>query len=531
MRSTVGLRAARGKPMIPLNEADFLHEAHMRICSTLNLETALARCLECVKAVMPADAMGLYVYDRDFTEIRIVATARQSKGMRVNWRVPLSPDAKPALGESPGSDVLVVNGPEFHPLFHTVGRQFGLPDSSFLILRLAGKEGVLGVVSLRASGCGRYSEHHAHLFSLLNDPIAVALTNALEHEAARASADQEDGHDPGAPRRSRPLTADDIIGTETGLKGVMEMVGLIAPMDSPVLLLGETGVGKELIANAIHYASPRRDGPFVKVNCGAIPETLLDSELFGHERGAFTGAVAQKRGSFERADRGTIFLDEVGELRPQAQVRLLRVLQSGEIQRVGGTRSLTLDIRVIAATHRNLEDMVRSGKFREDLWYRLNVCPIVIPPLRERKRDVPALTRYFVDRKSRDLKLPDVPPPADGAIERLTHYQWPGNVRELENIVERALILTRNGPLTFDRFLSNPVHHPAPPTPDTDEKPLTLDQVTANHIRCVLEMTDGRVHGPGGAAEILDVHPSTLRNKMKKLGISFGRRYGKDDAE
>ena len=201
----------------------------------------------------------------------------------------------------------------------------------------------------------------------------------------------------------RSVSGDEIIGSDFGLKTVMEMVRQVAPLDSPVLLLGETGTGKEVIANAIHYSSPRKDGPFIKVNCGAIPETLLDSELFGHEKGAFTGAISQKRGRFERADKGTIFLDEIGELPLQAQVRLLSVLQTREIERVGGTSPIPVDIRIISATHRDLEEMIASRRFREDLWFRLNVFPITIPPLRQRREDIPALLHHLMERKSREL--------------------------------------------------------------------------------------------------------------------------------
>ena len=218
------------------------------------------------------------------------------------------------------------------------------------------------------------------------------------------------------------------------------MVRLVASLNSPVLLLGETGVGKEVIANAIHYSSPRKDGPFIKVNCGAIPDTLIDSELFGHEEGAFTGATTKKRGRFERAHKGTILLDEIGELPPPAQIRLLRVIQNKEVERVGGTKPIPVDIRVIAATHRNLKEMVSKNEFREDLWFRLNVFPITIPPLRERKEDIHALVQHFAERKSKELKFHTVPTLATGAIDRLKSYHWPGNVRELENVVERALI-------------------------------------------------------------------------------------------
>jgi len=320
-------------------------------------------------------------------------------------------------------------------------------------------------------------------------------------------------------------SGDEIIGSDFGLKAVMEMVRQVAPLNSPVLLLGETGTGKEVIANAIHYSSPRKDGPFIKVNCGAIPETLLDSELFGHEKGAFTGAVSQRRGRFERADKGTIFLDEIGELPLQAQVRLLHVIQKREIERVGGTSSIPVDVRIISATHRNLEEMIASGRFREDLWFRLNVFPIILPPLRQRKEDIPSLISHFISRKSIELGISTPPAVAPGVLERLMNYGWPGNVRELENLVERELIRHRGEQLMFDSLL------PAGQdtlSPDRREgahirNPLKLDEVISLHISNVLRMTKGKVHGPGGAAELLGVKANTLRARMNKLGIRYGR--------
>jgi transcriptional regulator with GAF, ATPase, and Fis domain len=290
------------------------------------------------------------------------------------------------------------------------------------------------------------------------------------------------------------------------------------------LLLGETGVGKDVIANAIHYSSPRKDGPFVKVNCGAIPETLLDSELFGHEKGAFTGALSQKRGRFERSDRGTLFLDEIGELPPQAQVRMLRVLQYKEIERVGGTSPLSIDIRLITATNRKLEEMVKAKQFREDLWFRLNIFPIHIPPLRERTADIPALVHHFMQRKSRELRLPEPPPLARGAIDRLVAYPWPGNVREMENVIERALIVSKGAPLTFDDLAREKPSETSLPPSGTQDAPLKLDEAMSRHILRVLEMTKGKVHGKGGAAEVLGINPSTLRNRMNQLRIPYGRK-------
>ena len=264
----------------------------------------------------------------------------------------------------------------------------------------------------------------------------------------------------------------------------------------------------------------------LRVQCGAIPETLLDSELFGHEKGAFTGALTRKRGRFERAHGGTIFLDEIGELSGDAQVKLLRVLQDGEFERVGGTETLNTDVRVIAATHRNLAQMVQQGRFREDLFYRLNVFPIQIPPLRMRRMDIAPLVHYFVERKAREMHLDRVPTVNSETISRLCEYDWPGNVRELQNVVERAIILGRGTTLEFPD-LEIPTAAKTASEPVTRHSQTTirsLDDVMADHIRQTLTATSGRIAGPGGAAERLNINPGTLRSRMKKLGITITRR-------
>jgi len=318
-------------------------------------------------------------------------------------------------------------------------------------------------------------------------------------------------------------SGDKIIGKENGLKSVMAMVRQVSPLDSPVLLLGETGVGKEVVANAIHYASPRKSGPFIVVNCGAIPPGLIDSELFGHEKGAFTGATEQKRGRFERAHRGTIFLDEIGDLPLEAQSRLLRVLQSRQIERVGGTKYIDLDIRVIAATNRDLSNMVALGRFRQDLWFRLNVFPIEIPSLRDRKEDIPALVHYFIERKARDFKFHEVPKVSPKSIEAFMKYHWPGNVRELENFVERSLIKIRGqkktGLLVFEPMLLNPTATDTSISSDQDSSLPSLDNVISDHIKRALKLSNGKIYGPYGAAASLSINPNTLRSKMRKFGI------------
>jgi DNA-binding NtrC family response regulator len=308
-----------------------------------------------------------------------------------------------------------------------------------------------------------------------------------------------------------------MVGDSSALRRVLEQVGQVAPTDSTVLIQGETGTGKELVARAVHDASLRRERPLVKLNCAALPRELVESELFGHEKGAFTGALQQRRGRFELADGGTLFLDEVGELPLETQAKLLRVLQEREFERVGGTRSLRTDVRVIAATNRELQAQVAAGAFRSDLYYRLNVFPIVVPPLRERREDIPRLLQHFAARTARKLgrTLDGVSPEF---IERSSAYDWPGNIRELENLVERAMILSSGAMLDgSDLFApaAGPAHKVALAAPGEG----TLDEVERAHIRRVLEATRWAIEGDRGAARILGLNPSTLRGRLRKLGI------------
>jgi transcriptional regulator with GAF, ATPase, and Fis domain len=507
-----------------VDENDFFRQATMRICSTLDIETAMSRCLRYLEGFMPAETLTLGLYEHGFTFLRRIAFATVSEGRKSDGVIPITREARLALEDPDLPDVRIANRPENDPVQRTIYRALGLEGSSLMVMYLVIEKKRLGNLALQAKGKDRFSEAHLRLFALLNEPFAIALSNALRHQEILKYKDMLTDDNRYLHQQLRRLSGAKIIGEDLGLRGVMEMVRQVAPLDSPVLLLGETGVGKEVVANAIHDLSPRRDGPFIPVNCGAIPENLLDSELFGHEKGAFTGAVARKRGRFERADRGTIFLDEVAELPPQAQVRMLRVLQHREIERVGGTRPVRVDIRVIAATHRNLEDMAKTDRFREDLWFRLNVFPVVIPPLRERLGDIPALVHHFLDVKSRELKLRVYPTLAAGAVDLLVSYHWPGNVRELENVVERALILSKGAPLSFDHLLGTADLSTHSPPASLQDEFLRLDDVVAQHIRRVLGMTGGKVHGPSGAARLLGINASTLRNRMNKLGIPYGRK-------
>jgi len=386
----------------------------------------------------------------------------------------------------------------------------------------------LGQFGIAADGQHSYSEQHAHLVSLLHEPFAAAISNILQHQEIQRLNQILSDDNRYLHREMMHLTGDTIIGAKFGLKEVLRMVEHVAPTDSPVIIMGETGTGKEVIANAIHFSSMRKDKPFIKVNCGAIPDNLIDSELFGHEKGAFTGAISKKRGRLERANNGTIFLDEIGELPMQAQVRLLRVLQQHEIERVGGSETIPVDVRVVAATHKNLEEMVRNGQFREDLWFRLNVFPVMIPPLRQRTIDIPALVDYFLEQKSMDLKIRKRPSLASGVIEKLQTYDWPGNVRELQNLVERTLILNQmrddSSRLSFDPLpvSSTPTENIVLEKED-DGIIRPLDEVMANHIQRALDKANGKVEGKDGAASMLGINPGTLRGRMKKLKIAYGR--------
>jgi formate hydrogenlyase transcriptional activator len=308
--------------------------------------------------------------------------------------------------------------------------------------------------------------------------------------------------------------ADGIVGQSSALRQVLQLVETVATSDSTVLLLGETGTGKELIARAIHNRSRRKDRAFVKLNCAAIPSGLLESELFGHERGAFTGAITQKIGRIELADQGSLFLDEIGDILLELQPKLLRVLQEREFERLGSTRTKKVDVRVVAATHRNLEEMILEKQFRSDLYYRLNVFPISIPPLRERPDDIPLLVEHFVQQAARKAnKMIDTI--LSETIEALTEYQWPGNIRELENVIERAVILSPGPVLQVPlRDLRSRI------TPGVgSDKPQTLADVEREHIRATLKDTRWVLSGPRGAARRLGMNRSTLHFRMKKLGI------------
>lgn len=507
-----------------MDENILFREATLKICGNLEIEDALKELRLFLKDVMPVSKIFLQHYDAAYHAMRTIAYASESGFGKLDLLTPLSEKARELAANAPvDRDAFLLTEPMNFPVSEEMTAFHDIQSSSVIVLTLRNKMDVIGYLVLVSEGEEIFDENHREMIVLLKEPLVISLSNALKHrEVVKLNVLLADDNRflHGELRR---LSGDEIIGARFGLKKITRMIQQVAVLDSPVLLMGETGTGKDVIANVIHYTSSRSEGPFVSVNCGAIPDSLIDSELFGHEKGAFTGALSLKRGRFERAHKGTIFLDEIGELPMQAQVRLLRVLQNKEIERIGGVDIISLDIRIIAATNRHLEKMVERGEFREDLWFRLNVFPITVPPLRDRTIDIPALIQHFINLKAKELKLASIPSLAPGAIEPIMNYEWPGNVRELQNVIERALILNPKGPLSFDHL---GVDAPAPVgvSECSLEESYNLDEIISHHISRVLKITKGKINGAEGAAALLGVNPSTLRNRMKKLGVSYGKK-------
>ena len=389
------------------------------------------------------------------------------------------------------------------------------------LVPLAANSEPLGVL-LVAAATARGQAIDARRLATASEPIAAVLaTECGRRELSQLREAAEADKTAALDRLHMRDLGEAIVGADSGLRDVMRQVIQVAPTGAPVLILGETGAGKEVVARAIHDRSTQVHGPILRVNCGAIPSELVDSELFGHERGSFTGASGQRSGWFERADGGTLFLDEIAELPLAAQVRLLRVLQDGMFERVGGTRALKVDVRIVAATHRDLATMVRANQFREDLWYRINVFVIRLPPLRERLDDIAALADHFAARAARRFGVASLRvTPED--LELLRGYPWPGNVRELSAVIERAAILGEGKRLDVERSIGVRVDPSAPIEAEIGAFP-TLDEAMRSHIERALARCHGRIEGATGAATLLGLHPNTLRSRMNKLGVRWSK--------
>lgn len=512
--------------------SDLFREVTLRICGSLDIDEAVYDVFTYLKHKLPLDCIILSVYEKGVHSSRVIAVAYKNQGTLMDEYVPLSKDAwkviKDWKKESKTKTIPWIRDHN-HPINKEIIRllrkgffkgQFPEGESFCSITcALKIKQTIIGNLTFCAWGDGHYNESHSRLIKEINEPFAIALSNSLRY------LDMEKDRK-ALLKDVREKKGDTVIGADSGLSEAMRLLEYVAPTDTPVLILGETGTGKEVVAAKLHSLSKRSDSPFISLNCGAIPESLIDSELFGHEKGAFTGAFERTAGRFERAHCGTLFLDEIGELPQAAQVKLLRVLQTGEFERVGGKKTQKADVRIIAATHRNLEMMVKSEVFRADLWYRLNIFPINIPPLRKRKQDIPAMLHHFIRQKSFEMNLPYRPEIAPGQLEILMEYDWPGNVRELQNLVERAIILSKGSPLKFglkktDCSYENNQHISC----ENNDRILTADEAMEAHIRFALKKCGWKISGTGGAADLLGMNPNSLRSRMRKFKIPFKRDF------
>lgn len=512
--------------MVDNNE--FFRESTLRISGSLEIERALWQFLLYIKEVIPVWQMFIAHYDRESGTVETVAHATADYYRAASIKVQIPPKGRQQVEDQRFLRVRRIKNTSLDPIAEPFCQDFGCLERACMILDLVIEHNFLGVVAFFGEPGEEFSLDHEKLIAQLNEPFAIAVSNSLQYREVRRYKELLEDDNQFLQGELRRAWGDKVIGAEVGLNNVMSLVRQVAPTDSPVLLLGPTGVGKELLASTVHKMSPRFNGPFIAVNCGAIQNSLMDSELFGHEKGSFTGAISLKRGRFERARGGTIFLDEIGELTPEAQIRLLRVLQEKTIDRVGGTETIDLDIRVIAATHRNLEEMMQQGLFREDLYYRLKVFPIIIPTLSQRRSDIPSLAHHFIEKKAMQMKLVNTPKITAEGMDRLIAYNWPGNVRELENAIERALILSNNQPLSFFEFahpdLANPLSAGSINNASKSQsESLNLDLAMAQHIKKAMASAKGKVEGKSGAAELLGINPRTLRCRMRKLGVPFGR--------
>ncbi len=510
-------------------------------CRHVELGESLARVAEILAEELPLSLLAVRRLDDDplrLTTVGLAGSEHDREAAATQTKSEIDGAAGRELRRflsQPGARVVEEDTPRLLRALMPTGAQTSVIAAP---LSIAGQPVVIVVLAL---GLRRKIERaQVDVLSRALPPIAVAYENDLRlHEVTRMREALEADRAALLSRLGRSDLSDTVIGEAGGLKMVMERVQQVAPTDAPVLILGETGSGKEIVARSIHARSARSKGPVVRVNCGAIPSELIDSELFGHEKGSFTGAVGTRKGWFERADGGTLFLDEIGELSLPAQVRLLRVLQDGSLERVGGHQTIHVDVRIVAATHRQLDSMVADGSFREDLWYRLSVFPIRLPALRERVDDIPALAKHFAERAGHRLAS-RVLVPTDQDIALLKQYTWPGNVRELSAVIERAAILGNGKRLEIAAALGTNVSASVSVRPGNggsvfpsrvggessavnDGPIVTLDRAMAAHIERALSSTHGRIEGPFGAARVLGINPHTLRARMRKLGVKWSK--------
>ncbi|WHZ16076.1 MAG: Formate hydrogenlyase transcriptional activator [Nitrospira sp.] len=511
VENTLNFESARAAEQ----ELRLLLEINNAVVSQLELPDLLKSVSVCLRRVIPHDLAGIARYDPAIRQLVAHALGFPQHQDFVEVGVPIPIEGTPeGLAFSTRRTVLIkkLDLAEFPAEMVKRAEAEGLKSGCAVPLISHGQ--VLGTLSVVSLHEGAFTEDDAELLGRIAVQIAIAVENGLAyHELAslKDKLNKEKLYLEGEIRTEHNF--EEIIGESPALKQVLKQIEIVAPTDSTVLILGKTGTGKELIARAIHNRSNRRERTFVKMNCAAIPTGLLESELFGHERGAFTGAIAAKVGRFELADGGTLFLDEVGDIPLELQSKLLRVLQEQEFERLGSTRTVRINVRLVAATNRDLVQMVADKEFRSDLYYRLNVFPLAVPPLRERREDIPTLVRYFAQQFARRMNKQIDRIPSE-MIMGLSRYDWPGNVRELENLIERAVILSQDSVLNVPLAeLKSPLGDKSSPTP-------TLDAAEREHILQVLKATRWVLGGPSGAAARLGMKRTTLQSKMQRLGIT-----------
>lgn len=493
----------------------FILEVTNVLLSSLDISKLLAAIGSCVRQVKPFDYATLSIYDSETKKLRVhsVGVAPGTAPLPTGIFIPItgSPHGWSYVSRKP---LILKGSPEEQFPFELPQHLVQASVKSGCWIPLIGRDGPLGTLNLFSLQPMAFLNEDLETLGQLASQVAVALDNALVFQRMvdlNSRLEKEKLYLEGELRTGTKF--EEIIGESNVLKRVLKQIETVAPTDSTVLILGETGTGKERLARAVHDLGPRRQRAFVKVNCASVPAGLLESELFGHERGAFTGAIAQRIGRFELAHQGTLFLDEVGEIPLELQPKLLRVLQEKQFERLGSSRTLTSDVRIVAATNRDLVRLVASGQFRSDLFYRLSVFPVVVPPLRDRPEDIPLLVHYFLSKFANRLaKKVDVVSP--DTMVALCRYSWPGNVRELEHVIERAVILSPGPELRISLVELSQSHEVVP------KASATLEGIEREHILRVLRETEGKIGGPGGAAERLGMNRTTLNSRMQKLQIS-----------
>jgi len=518
------LRAARAQVVKSRDRLKLLLDINNAMVANLDVRDLLKSVSTSLKEVLNQDLVGLTIYEpasKRYLAHALDSAAKDADVMAMGENHPLEGTMGGAAVRAGGKPVYIPR-PDFERFGAPITRRmYDRGYNSICVVGLASHERPVGILTLACFREDAFTPDDLELIQQIAKQVALASENALtygEIEQLKNKLADEKVYLEDEIRTEYDF--EEIVGRSLALRQILKQVATVAPTDSTVLIRGETGTGKELIARAIHNLSSRKERTLVKVNCAAIPMGLLESELFGHEKGAFTGAIAQRVGRFELANRGTLFLDEVGDIPLELQPKLLRVLQEQQFERLGSTKTQQVDVRLVAATNCDLEKMVADRQYRSDLYYRLNVFPVTIPPLRERTEDIPLLVRFFAQRFSRRMgkNIQAIPAATTAALSR---YHWPGNVRELENVIERAVILSTGPELEVPLTELKVADAPKPAQPAASApSPTSLESVERDHILRVLEETKWTIAGPSGAAQKLGMKRTTLQAKMRKLGIS-----------